>query len=57
MGVDLSPEDFDLFFNRFDRDRDGRILFSEFAYSLTPNDSYYASVITRRQSTGKRMTY
>lgn len=42
IGVHVTQDDVNLFFQRHDKDRDGRLDYREFAAALTPEDPYYA---------------
>jgi len=42
IGVHVTQDDCNLFFERYDKGRDGRLDFREFASALTPEDGYYA---------------
>ena len=55
IGVSVSLEEVELFFKRYDRDRDGRLSFCEFASSLIPKDCYQADILNRRQSSHMRV--
>ncbi len=46
----VSPEEITLFFNRWDRDRDGRLKFSEFTDAFSPSDSYQAAEMLDRRN-------
>lgn len=48
-------EDVELYFKRFNKKRNGRIDFGEFATSIDPTDSYYASMLARRPSSERRL--
>jgi hypothetical protein len=55
IGVHTQSEDVELFFKRFNKKRNGRIDFGEFAASMDPTDSYYASMLARRPSSERRL--
>ena len=55
IGIHVTQDDVDLFFQRYDKDRDGRLDFREFADALTPDDPYYAQMLARRPSNHKRI--
>jgi hypothetical protein len=55
IGVHATIDDIELFFKRFNKRRNGRIDFGEFAQSLDPQDSYYASILARRPSSHARL--
>ena len=55
IGVFASQEDINLFVTRNDKDQDRRLSFREFADAVLPSDSYYASILERRQSTHQRI--
>ena len=48
IGVHVTHDDVNLFFERHDKDRDGRLDYREFNEALTPEDQYYASMLGRR---------
>src|SRR6185437_15853964 len=50
IGIYASYDEIDLFFKRYDKNRDGKIRFSEFCDAFTPSDLYYASQLNRRNS-------
>lgn len=50
IGVYASYEEIDLIFKRYDKNRDGKFRFNEFCNALVPSDSYYASMLNRRNS-------
>ena len=50
IGVYASYDEVDLFFKRYDTNKNGRISFSEFASALIPTDPYYAAMVNRRSS-------
>jgi Ca2+-binding EF-hand superfamily protein len=50
MGVYAHMDEIDLFFSRYDKNRNGRISFSEFCDAFSPADAYYASMLNRRSS-------
>ncbi len=39
-----------LFTRRYDRDSDGRLLYSDFCEAFTPKDSYYSTSLTSRSA-------
>ena len=51
----MSHDDCQLFFQRYDKDRDGRLDYREFAQALTPEDPYYEQMLNRRPSTHRRI--
>ena len=55
IGVHVSTDDIHLFFQRFDKNRDGRLDLREFAAALTPEDPYYANILARRPSSHRRI--
>lgn len=55
IGVHCLAEDVQLFFKRYNKRRNGRIDFGEFAAALDPQDSYYASILCNRRSTDRRL--
>jgi len=54
IGIFPSNEELDLYIKRYDKNNDLRIRFSEFCDSLTPTDSYYATLVNRRTSNNSR---
>ena len=42
IGVHVALDDVQLFFERYDKNRDGRMTYHEFAEAITPEDPYYA---------------
>ena len=50
IGVTVDPEDARLFVQKYDKDGDGRLNFREFSQAMTPNDPYFASMLSRRPS-------
>lgn len=48
-------EDVELFFKRFNRKRNGRLDFGEFATAIDPADPYFQQMLARRGSTGHRL--
>lgn len=54
IGVYASNADVKLFFNSYDRDKDGRIRYYEFCKAIEPLDPYYAAVLNRRTSRNDR---
>jgi hypothetical protein len=50
IGVYASYDEIDLYFKRYDTNKDSRIRYNEFCDSLIPDDSYYASMVNRRSS-------
>ena len=55
MGVNVSLEDVNLFFQKHDKDRDGRLDVREFSNALTPQDPYFATMLSRRPGTNRRI--
>ena len=55
IGVHVTADDVNLFFQRYDKDRDGRLNYHEFAAALTPEDPYYAHMLGLRPSSHKRI--
>lgn len=55
IGVHVTLDDCNLFFERYDKGRDGRLDFREFAEALTPEDPYYASMLARRPGSHRRI--
>lgn len=51
----VTQDDCQLFFQRYDKDRDGRLDYREFAQALIPEDPYYAQMLGRRPSTHRRI--
>ena len=50
IGVFPSYQELELFFQRYDTDKDGRLRFSEFSEAFIPRDSYAASKLNGRGS-------
>lgn len=57
IGVFPTSEQVDLFFKRYDNDRNLRIEFQEFSEAFLPQDSYYASMLQRRGSNHRYPLY
>lgn len=55
IGVHVTQEDVNLFFERHDRDRDGRLDYREFSEALTPTERYYQEMLARRPSNHRRI--
>ena len=55
IGVHVTSDDVNLFFSRFDKDKDGRLDYLEFAAALTPQDPYYATILGRRLGSQARL--
>ncbi len=55
IGVHVTLDDINLFFDRYDKGRDGRLDYREFAEALTPEDPYYASILAKRPSTHRKI--
>jgi Ca2+-binding EF-hand superfamily protein len=51
----VTLDDINLFFDRYDKGRDGRLDYREFAEALTPEDPYYASILAKRPSTHRKI--
>ena len=54
IGIFASYDELELFFARYDTDKDGRLRFSEFASAFTPLDFYAASKVNNRGSNNVR---
>lgn len=48
-------EDVELFFRHFNRKRNGRLDLGEFATAIDPVDRYFASMLARRPSSGRKL--
>lgn len=48
--INYTESDSELFFRRYDRNRDGRLSFSEFVAALTPDDPYTSGLLGKRLS-------
>ena len=48
IGVHVTAEEANLFIQRHDKDRDGRLDYREFSEALTPQDPYYSQMLMRR---------
>ena len=55
IGVHVTADDVHLFFQRYDKDRDGHLDYREFAEALTPQDPYYAAILGRRVGSNGRI--
>ena len=55
IGVHVTLDDINLFFDRYDKGRDGRLDYREFMEALTPEDPYYANILAKRPSTHRRI--
>ena len=55
IGVGSQMEDVELFFTRFNRKRNGRIDFGEFAEALDSSDDYLKVMLARRHSSERRL--
>lgn len=55
IGVHTQMEDVDLFFKRFNKRRNGRMDFGEFATAMDPTDDYYAQMLARRPQSSRRL--
>ena len=51
----VTLDDINLFFDRYDKGRDGRLDYREFMEALTPEDPYYANILAKRPSTHRRI--
>ena len=51
IGVNIGIEEARLFVQKYDKDQDGRLNFREFSQAMTPNDPYFATMLSRRPST------
>ena len=50
LGIVPSQDEIELFFTRYDRDRDGRLRFTEFCDAFVPLEPHYAQMINSRHS-------
>lgn len=50
MNVFVHKDDVYNWTRRFDRDNDGKLLFSDFCEAFTPKDSYYAYTLNNRKA-------
>jgi formyltetrahydrofolate hydrolase len=55
IGVHVQAEDIELFFKRYNKRRNGRLDFGEFAAAFDPLDNYYANILCSRRSTERRL--
>jgi hypothetical protein len=55
IGVIVPFEHLQLLFNRYDRDVDGLMSFSDFNDAMTPFETYYATIIRRRMSSHRKI--
>jgi hypothetical protein len=54
IGIFATYEELELFFARYDKDRDGRLRFTEFSDAFVPLDFYAASKVNNRGSNNLR---
>ena len=52
-----SEDEIELLFQRYDKDRDGRLRFAEFCEIFVPIDRNYADVINSRESHVRSISY
>lgn len=57
IGTFPTSEEVDLWFGRYDTNKDGRITFNEFADAFLSSDSYYSHMLNRRPSNHKHACY
>ena len=50
IGIYASYDELELFFKRYDKNRDGRLRYSEFCDCMCPLDAYYSTMANRRGS-------
>jgi Ca2+-binding EF-hand superfamily protein len=55
IGIATQMEDVELFFKHFNRKRNGRLDFGEFATAIDPVEPYYAGMLARRGSSDRRL--
>ena len=55
IGIYASYDEIELFFKRYDKNRDGKLRFSEFCDSMCPIDGYYSQILNRRKSNDVNM--
>lgn len=56
IGVYPTKKEVDNFISRYDRNRDGKLTFEDFAEAFTPMDDYYAHMLTIRPSNHRLST-
>ena len=57
LGMVPSQDEIELFFYRYDKDKDGRLRFTEFCEAFVPLDQNYAHMINSRQSNHRSGSY
>jgi EF-hand domain pair len=57
IGVYASYDELELFFTRYDKNRDGKLRYSEFCDAMCPIDAYYSTMLNRRTSNNVDMRY
>ena len=57
LGLIPTLEELELFFNRYDKDKDGRLRFSEFCDAFVPQDKNYAQLLNQRQGNRRQEMY
>lgn len=50
FGVYVHRDDLNLFFRRYDRNSDGRLLYSEFSDAFLPKSSYHSKTLSSRSA-------
>ena len=48
LGIVPNQDELELFFMRYDKDKDGRLRFSEFADAFVPLDPHHANILNAR---------
>ena len=55
IGIFALNTELDLFITRYDQNKDGKLRFSEFVNAVMPVDTYYATILNRRNSNFSRV--
>jgi len=57
LGLIPTNQEMDLFFTRYDKDRDGRLRFAEFCQAFVPIDRGYSQLLNNRQGSRRPDSY
>jgi Ca2+-binding EF-hand superfamily protein len=57
LGIVPTQDEIDLFFHRYDKDRDGRLRFTEFCEAFVPQEVHYAHMINSRHSMNRSSVF
>jgi hypothetical protein len=57
LGIVPTQVEIELFFHRYDKDRDGRLRFSEFCDAFVPMEPHYADMINARHSMNRTSVF